>query len=256
MRMRVTAEIAISSVVLLTVFLLVHIWAATEDELATSFEDDAFYYFGVARNIASSGISTFDGSTVTNGYHPLWMAVLLPAFSIPGDPLLPLRIAGTISIVLMSAGALIGTLAVMSKYPPLISVPCVFLLLRYLRDFSAMAMETSMLIPLCIAAMIQADSPRSRRSGTGGYLLLGVLLLLILLSRLDAVALVILLGASVLSGRPSGSAWDQRFFALVIPPSAGIAAYLAWNRLMSGLFLPVSGGFQISESDGGQAAQR
>ncbi len=35
--------------------------------------DDAFYYLQIARHIAASGTSTFDGITRTNGYHPLWM---------------------------------------------------------------------------------------------------------------------------------------------------------------------------------------
>ena len=35
--------------------------------------DDAFYYLQTAQHIAQSGVSTFDGVTRTNGYHPLWM---------------------------------------------------------------------------------------------------------------------------------------------------------------------------------------
>ncbi|MGZ4726103.1 MAG: hypothetical protein ACXWB2_00140, partial [Acidimicrobiales bacterium] len=38
--------------------------------------DDAFYYFGIARNVAHGHGSTFDGIDPTNGYHPLWMLVL------------------------------------------------------------------------------------------------------------------------------------------------------------------------------------
>jgi len=236
----------IASVVLLTILLLVHMWTATGDGLATSFEDDAFYYFGTARNIASTGISTFDGTTVTNGYHPLWMAVILPAFLVSDDPLLPLRIAGSISILLMSAGTLVGTIAMTRRHPPLVSALCTFLMLRYLRDFSSMAMETSVLIPLCIAALIQADSLKRGRSRPGGYLILGVLLLLILLSRLDAIVLVILLGAAVLSGIPAGSTRRRAFPAVTMPSLFGIIAYLACNRLTTGLLLPVSGALKSS----------
>lgn len=41
-----------------------------------SFSDDAYYYFTVARNVATGAGSTFDGVTVTTGYHPLWLGVL------------------------------------------------------------------------------------------------------------------------------------------------------------------------------------
>jgi len=38
--------------------------------------DDIFYYLQVARHLSTSGVSTFDGLTLTNGYHPGWMAIL------------------------------------------------------------------------------------------------------------------------------------------------------------------------------------
>ncbi|MEP7220016.1 MAG: hypothetical protein ABI876_13925, partial [Bacteroidota bacterium] len=38
--------------------------------------DDAFYYLQIARHIAASGHSTFDGINPTNGYHPAWMLLL------------------------------------------------------------------------------------------------------------------------------------------------------------------------------------
>lgn len=37
---------------------------------------DAFYYLTVARNWAQTGLSTFDGTYLTNGYHPLWQWLL------------------------------------------------------------------------------------------------------------------------------------------------------------------------------------
>jgi len=39
------------------------------------FDADAYYYFTVARNIASGAGSTYDGVTVTTGYHPLWLGI-------------------------------------------------------------------------------------------------------------------------------------------------------------------------------------
>ncbi len=38
--------------------------------------DDFFYYLLPAKNFVTHGISSFDGITVTNGYHPLWMLCL------------------------------------------------------------------------------------------------------------------------------------------------------------------------------------
>ncbi|WP_322509651.1 hypothetical protein [Anaerolinea sp.] len=66
--------------------------------------DDAFYYFQVARNISEGKGSTLDGIHASNGYHPLWMAVLIPVFSLARvDLVLPLRLTVLLS-VLISAG--------------------------------------------------------------------------------------------------------------------------------------------------------
>jgi len=42
-------------------------------------EDDFFYYARIAANIAAGKGSTFDGTTPTNGYHPLYEALLVVA---------------------------------------------------------------------------------------------------------------------------------------------------------------------------------
>ncbi len=43
--------------------------------------DDAFYYFQIAYHMAEGRFSTFDGGiTRTNGYHPLWMFLITPFY--------------------------------------------------------------------------------------------------------------------------------------------------------------------------------
>lgn len=55
--------------------------------------DDVFYYFKTAQNISEGYGSTFDRIGLTNGYHPLWMLICIPIFSLAkADPILPLRI--------------------------------------------------------------------------------------------------------------------------------------------------------------------
>jgi len=59
---------------------------------STVLPDDAYYYFGIARNIAHGRGVSFDGIEITNGFHPLWMLTLIPVFaSFPGD--LAIRVA-------------------------------------------------------------------------------------------------------------------------------------------------------------------
>jgi hypothetical protein len=40
------------------------------------FEDDFFYYVGVADHLVRDGKLSFDGITATNGFHPLWFMIV------------------------------------------------------------------------------------------------------------------------------------------------------------------------------------
>lgn len=48
------------------------------------FQDDAFYYIVPARHFIEIGKFTFDGSTLTNGFHPFWMAIIVALLSVLG----------------------------------------------------------------------------------------------------------------------------------------------------------------------------
>lgn len=56
--------------------------------------DDTFHYLKIAQNIAAGYGSTFDGFHPTNGYHPLWMGLLIPLFRALPDRLeMPVNLA-------------------------------------------------------------------------------------------------------------------------------------------------------------------
>jgi len=59
--------------------------------------DDAFFYFGIAKNIAAGNGATFDGSIMTNGFHPIYALLLVPIFWFsPENPEIPVHVALTI----------------------------------------------------------------------------------------------------------------------------------------------------------------
>lgn len=65
---------------------LVAVLAASVANLAVGvpnlfLEDDAYFYLQIAWNISQNHGSTFDGLNITNGYHLLWMGVLVPLAS-------------------------------------------------------------------------------------------------------------------------------------------------------------------------------
>ena len=49
--------------------------------------DDAYYYLGIARNVVDGHGSTFDQINLTNGYHPLWLAISTLPFLVGLDDL-------------------------------------------------------------------------------------------------------------------------------------------------------------------------
>jgi hypothetical protein len=69
------------------------------DQLLLVVPDDAFYYLQIARNLVETGRSTADGFSVTNGYHPLWMAIeAVLAVFVQGDETF-LRVVIGVSLV-------------------------------------------------------------------------------------------------------------------------------------------------------------
>lgn len=94
--MNLIKRINLFEILLITVVLAMHIYAAAADAYAFPnnwfVRDDAYYYFKVAQNIAEGHGSTFDGINITNGYHPLWMLICIPIFALAAnDLILPLR---------------------------------------------------------------------------------------------------------------------------------------------------------------------
>jgi hypothetical protein len=47
-------------------------------------EDDVYYYVVIARHILAGHGSTFNGLVATNGYHPLWLLVIIAVEAIAG----------------------------------------------------------------------------------------------------------------------------------------------------------------------------
>ncbi len=69
--------------------------------------DDAFYYLNIARHIAATGISTFDGINPTNGYHPAWMLLMVACAKLVGGREELLRLALAVGFALHALSALI-----------------------------------------------------------------------------------------------------------------------------------------------------
>lgn len=59
-------------------------WLPMNDLVGLCVADDAFYYLTIARNVARGYGASFDGSTLTNGFHPIYLLVLAFLFKLLG----------------------------------------------------------------------------------------------------------------------------------------------------------------------------
>jgi hypothetical protein len=208
------------------------------------FADDAFYYFGVARHIGTGQGSTFAGLIQTNGYHPLWMAVLSAVAFVVRDAYAFLaavvvvesllwlgvvrqglaigRLLGSEAAALAGLAAL-GTLAVLTgqlSFSGMESAPLLFLLL------------------LAVRMVLQLDDGDDTR----GELRVGLVLALVCLARLDATLTAVPL--ALVAARRDGPALVasvRRGVRLVGPLLVALAVYVALNLAVFDTPTPVSG---------------
>ena len=87
------------------------LWADPERVITGFLSDDAFYYLKIARSIAEGRGSTFDGLHPTNGYHPLWMLVVVGVTALAPAGLVPPALA----VIVLSIGMGLATLAVVAR---------------------------------------------------------------------------------------------------------------------------------------------
>lgn len=82
---RWTSIVAGLSIFIGTVFRVLFFYNSSDAELIGVIPDDAFYYIQMARHRVSEGVWTFDGITVTTGFHFLYGYILVFIYSIFGD---------------------------------------------------------------------------------------------------------------------------------------------------------------------------
>ena len=204
------------------------------------FEDDFFYYALVAKHIALDHRSTFDGTHLTNGYHPLWMAVVTLCYAVfPGTAFfVAIQAVALVAIVVFYFGVLrcvraMGVAANVQRLLALVLSLHALLLFRY-------GMEVTLALPFGIwtVAYVLGRDFRWTARQTFTY---GVLACLTALSRLDSVLFVaLLMMAQTLN---AGVAWSERIKRIAIYCAGWFPflLYLALNVHMFNAVLPVSG---------------
>ncbi len=206
--------------------------------LATFFHDDAYYYFGIARHVAGGEGFTFDGIHPTNGFHPLWLLILVPIFALWEDPMLPLRAAGLLQAGLIAAAGVIlyRTLGPRLGAPGALLAPLLIAALPGSRQILWSGMESGLLLLLMVwvwSRWIDLPSGSDR-----AWLAPGLGCGLAIAARLEAVLMVPILMLL---------AWRRRQLSpgaltrLLAPPLIVILSLIAFHRIGFGTWIPVSG---------------
>jgi hypothetical protein len=239
------------AVVLVSVLFAGWMHAAPADQLARTLPiEDAYYALAVARQAAlGNGISA-DGTQLTNGFQPLWVAANVPLQALAGgDRTAGLRLSQILSTLLwltfvvliaLQARALAlrhgGRGAVAAAAAAIVAAGSV----SVFRIFHN-GLETGLVLVLLAASVLVLD--RWERWTPRRVLAAGLLLGALAWARLDAVAFVLAFG-----GVAAVRAWRSGRVRAAVAPLAACALaavvltpWLAYNVSLDGSPMPSSG---------------
>lgn len=155
------------------------------------FQPDAYYYFTVARNLTEGAGLTFDGVSVTTGFHPLWLGIVTAIYFIfDSIPAFQNSIYALQTILFIAGHALLTRVAlrvgISLQAILLVSVP-VFIAHLNLFQFG---LENTLVFFL-IALLLWLHY-RSRPWGMGPSVIIALVLVLTYFTRLDGIFLLVI----------------------------------------------------------------
>ena len=214
--------------------------------------DDSFYYFQIARNLAEGKFSTFDGGiTQTNGYHPLWLFLITPFYWI-FDKEAALFGIKAFEIMLVAAGvALVAAAARLARLPWVL----LFAALPMLYQQRALFLGLEAAVALFMLGLFFLALCLYARHPVRWLWPLAAVAFALPWVRLEYIAISLATtGAFCLiewsrqdhpPGAPLGARARSMLSVKAVVPflaaGAGLLVYFAYNRLVFGGIVPVSG---------------
>ena len=197
--------------------------------------DDGYFYPQIARCIAHGRGSTFNGIMLTNGYHPLWMLVCTAVAAFTSSSMALLQILSAVQdLLLLGSVALLVLIARAERLHGAIlgCVPLVFFgvvlgIWRLLETNLALGLQLAILVvavPVLPGIFVRSWWKRS--------VLLGVLLGLAMLARLDLVFFVLSVLLFQLLDTSREESLARRLAQTMLQSVCAtvlLAPYLLWN---------------------------
>lgn len=230
------------------------LWSRRSGPIPIRLDDDAFYYLTIARNIAAGLGSTFDGLGPTNGYHPIWLGLLIPLAAVaPSDDWLIGSVYVLNSLLWIAAVMLLAALGrsmgcrreMVFALPVLIWYGATWGGRGHYLFFTGLEIGLTIVLLLLIVWRALAIDLYGKAVRWQSLIGLGALLGLLVLTRLDTVFIAaVLIGLLALnSARLKGSLARGIAAALLLAAPVGLALglYVAFNLAVAGTPLAISG---------------
>jgi len=254
-RNRLVDQVVLTLIIVAAVARVAFIIIADPVDLTFRSTDDSYYYYKVASHIVAGDGVTFDGINSTNGFHPLWMLMLLPVFAAIGEPTLALRVTFVLVTLIAALGFVAAYRCICQWATRSAAMLGVFAMAApFFLNPMINGLETGLLI-LAIFTLIRADQ-RWALLSTGASppadALLGLLLAFVFLARLDGVFIVLAtFAAIVLSwfGQTERASIVTLLRKLIVTGGIAlvtVAPYLIWNIVRFGHMVPISGALKSS----------
>ena len=205
--------------------------------------DDASYYMTIARNLASGAGVTFDGIHNTNGFHPLWLLMLVPLFLLDKPPEMMIRLVALLQIMLLSLAYVVFLRAQLRLFSPRAAALSAVLFVPLVFMSSINGMETAVLILGLVVLYSYGASIYPSGFDCRGAALLGVIVGFVVLARIDMLVLPLVLTAF---GARYGLVGETRrrvvsmLAVFGLTTSAVVAPYLVFSYRDFGTIIPIS----------------
>jgi hypothetical protein len=157
--------------------------------------DDFFYYLLPAKNLILHGISSFDGMTITNGYHPLWMISISTLYWVSGgsEQIFFALLALVSALSSYITFRLLWKLQEIFFHNALLLPSAILIASVIISGLSFLGMEITLTIPLYAYILVKISQlDLSTKIPSKQFLILGFLSSLLILSRLDTGLLILL----------------------------------------------------------------
>ncbi len=209
--------------------------------------DDTFYYFKTAENLANGRGVTFDGINPTNGFQPLWLFLLVPVHLIvKTSPESMTRLVLLSQAVALAAlcGLVYHVIAkTLSRSAALLGGS---LLLLWGAPSVCQGMESAVLV-VTLGVLFYYGWKRRvfEESHPSSHFVFGLILGLVMLSRLDYVAIALAIGAYGVLWIAQGRAeWRSRLVSLGLVIAGSVIVvlpYILYNQINFHNAVPISG---------------